>query len=91
MHNGRNSANAMILFNFICHHQDLSFIPLARYSIGFANNEATDRGYRSVGWERLSAYQPWENGFYSGHNKFYPQRHQQQPHDTGDDVDAGLS
>lgn len=34
--------------------------------------------------------QTGEYRFDPGHNKFYPQRHQQQPHNTGDHVDARL-
>ena len=35
-------------------------------------------------------HQAGKQRFYSGDDKLNPQRHQQQPHNTRDDVDAGL-
>lgn len=67
----------------------LSLPPVPRWLIGFANNRAGVKRDSPPAGDELTQ-QSWEKRFNPGHNKLNAEGHQQQAHNTGDDVDSRL-
>ena len=67
----------------------LSLPPAPRWLIGFANNRAGVKRDSPPAGDELTQ-QSWEKRFNPGHNKLNSESHQQQAHNTGDDVDSRL-